>query len=119
MVTHMRATIKSCIDAAGGEAKPIKDLFHLPFVEPFLDGAVALSDGAAPPGYYIHEVGGAAMGSNETCSVIDSFNRLWRVPNVLVVDGACWPSSAWQSPTLTMMALSRRACLQALSGRGE
>ena len=119
MVTHMRASIKACIDAAGGEARPIKNLFHLPFVEPWLEGAVALSDGAAPPGYYIHEVGGAAMGSAETCSVVDPFNRLWRVPNVLVVDGACWPSSAWQSPTLTMMALSRRACLEALSGRGE
>ena len=117
MVQHMRASIQACIDAAGGEAHPIKDLFHLPLVEPFLEGAVALSDGAAPPGYYIHEVGGAAMGSSETCSVVDSFNRLWRVPNVLVVDGACWPSSAWQSPTLTMMALSHRACLLALSGR--
>ena len=118
MVKHMRASIKACIEAAGGQAHPIKDLFHLPFVEPLLDGAVALSDGAAPPGYYIHEVGGAAMGSTETNSVVDRFNRLWRVPNVLVVDGACWPSSAWQSPTLTMMALSRRACLLALSDRG-
>ncbi len=119
MVRHMRVSIQACIDAAGGEAKSIKDLFHLPLVEPFLDGAVALSDGAAPPGYYIHEVGGAAMGASETNSVVDSFNRLWRAPNVLVVDGACWPTSAWQSPTLTMMALSRRACLVALSGRDE
>ena len=118
MVKHMRTSIKACIEAAGGQAHPIKDLFHLPFVEPLLDGAVALSDGAAPPGYYIHEVGGAAMGSTETNSVVDPFNRLWRVPNVLVVDGACWPSSAWQSPTLTMMALSRRACLLALSDQG-
>ena len=118
MVRHMRASIQACIDAAGGEARPIKDLFHLPLIEPFLEGAVALSDGAAPPGYYIHEVGGAAMGSNETSSVVDSSNRLWRAPNVLVVDGACWPTSAWQSPTLTMMALSRRACMLALSGRG-
>ncbi|AII48959.1 GMC oxidoreductase [Synechococcus sp. KORDI-52] len=118
MVAHMRGSIKACIDAAGGEAQPIKDLFHLPLVEPFLDGAVALSEGAAPPGYYIHEVGGAAMGESEICSVVDSSNRLWRAPNVLVVDGACWPTSAWQSPTLTMMALSRRACLLALSGRG-
>ena len=117
MVAHMRHSIQACIDAAGGEARPIKDLFHLPVIEPFLKGAVALSDGAAPPGYYIHEVGGAAMGSNETSSVVDSSNRLWRVPNVLVVDGACWPTSAWQSPTLTMMALSRRASLLALSGR--
>ena len=119
MVRHMRVSIQACIDAAGGEAKSIKDLFYFPFVEPFLDGAVALSDGAAPPGYYIHEVGGAAMGSSETNSVVDSFNRLWRAPNVLVVDGACWPTSAWQSPTLTMMALTRRACLVALSGRDE
>ena len=118
MVAHMRHSIQACIDAAGGEARPIKDLFHLPVIEPFLKGAVALSDGAAPPGYYIHEVGGAAMGSNETSSVVDSSNRLWRVPNVLVVDGACWPTSAWQSPTLTMMALSRRASLLALSGPG-
>ena len=36
------------------------------------------------------------------------------VPNVLVVDGACWPSSGWQSPTLTMMAITRRACLAAV-----
>ena len=117
MVRHMRDSIQACIDAAGGEARRIKDLFHLPLVEPFLEGAVALSDGAAPPGYYIHEVGGAAMGSNENSGVVDSFNRLWRATNVLVVDGACWPTSAWQSPTLTMMALSRRACLMALSGR--
>ncbi len=118
MVRHMRTSIQACIAAAGGEAKSIKDLFHLPLVEPFLEGAVALSEGAAPPGYYIHEVGGAAMGRSETSSVVDSSNRLWRAPNVLVVDGACWRTSAWQSPTLTMMALSRRACLLALSGRG-
>lgn len=118
MVRHMRASIQACITAAGGDAKSIKDLFHLPLVEPFLEGAVALSEGAAPPGYYIHEVGGAAMGGSENSSVVDSSNRLWRAPNVLVVDGACWPTSAWQSPTLTMMALSRRACLLALSGRG-
>ena len=105
MVSHMRDSIQACIHAAGGEAKSIKDLFHIPFVEPFLDGAVALSDGAAPPGYYIHEVGGAAMGCSETSSVVDSANRLWRAPNVLVVDGACWPTSAWQSPTLTLSQL--------------
>ena len=115
MVEHMRATIASCIAAAGGEALPIKDLFRVPLLEPLLEGAVALSEGAAPPGYYIHEVGGAAMGSCEESSVVDSRNRLWRAPNVLVVDGACWPTSAWQSPTLTMMAISRRACCLALS----
>jgi hypothetical protein len=29
---------------------------------------------------------------------------------VLVVDGACWPTAAWQSPTLTEMAITWRAC---------
>jgi len=51
--------------------------------------------------------------------VIDAFNRLWAASNVLVVDGACWPTSAWQSPTLTMMAITRRACLQVLRVRGD
>ena len=77
-------------------------------------GAAAVQDDAPPPGYYIHEVGGAAMGHEENTSVVDRWNRLWRGPNVLVVDGACWPSSGWQSPTLTMMAITRRACLQAV-----
>lgn len=118
MARHMRNTILECIAQAGGDALPIKDLFYLPLIEPLLRGAVALSGDASPPGYYIHEVGGAAMGRQEQSSVLDPCNRLWRVPNVLVVDGACWPTSAWQSPTLTMMALSRRACLKALSSRG-
>ena len=62
-------------------------------------------------GDYIHEVGGAPMGLNEEKSGVDKFNRWWRCKNVLVLDGACWPTSSWQCATLTMMALSRRACL--------
>lgn len=118
MVTHMRRTMAECIEVAGGQALAMSDLFHLPMIEPLMRNSVAASDRAAPPGYYIHEVGGAPMGSDQRVSVVDPCNRLWRVPNVLVVDGSCWPSSAWQSPTLTMMALSRRACLLALSSRG-
>ena len=65
---------------------------------------------AAPPGLNVHEVGGARMGADRSTSVVDSRNRCWLQPNVLVTDGACWPSSGWQSPTLTMMALTARAC---------
>jgi choline dehydrogenase-like flavoprotein len=118
MVTHMQRTMAECIEAAEGQALEIRELFHLPFVEPLLGGAVALSKQAAPPGYYIHEVGGAAMGKQASESVVDPDNRLWGCRNVLVVDGACWPTSAWQSPTLTMMAIARRACSRALSYRG-
>ena len=117
MVRHMRSTMKACIEAAGGIALPIKDLFRIPLIEPILSGAVALSESAPPPGYYIHEVGGAAMGTNAEFSVVDPWNRLWQCPNVLVVDGACWPTSAWQSPTLTMMAITRRACQQLINSQ--
>ncbi|MBL6801063.1 MAG: GMC oxidoreductase, partial [Synechococcus sp. BS307-5m-G37] len=114
MVTHMQNTIRDCIDIAGGTPASLADLLHLPFVEPVVRGAIAVQEDAPPPGYYIHEVGGAPMGLREETSVVDSCNRLWRCRNVLVVDGACWPSSGWQSPTLTMMAITRRACLEAL-----
>ena len=94
---------------------PINQLFKIPLMETFLENAVALKEEAPPPGYYIHEVGGAPMGVNAEDSVLDRFNRLWQCQNVLVVDGSCWPSSGWQSPTLTMMAITRRACKEALS----
>jgi len=32
------------------------------------------------------------------------------VKNLFVMDGACYPSSACQNPTLTFMALTVRAC---------
>ena len=117
MVEHMRDMMIRCIKAAGADPLTIGQLFHLPLLEPLLKNAVALRKDAAPPGYYIHEVGGAPMGTDEQASVVNPFNQLWRVANVLVVDGACWPTSAWQSPTLTMMAITRRACITALSNR--
>ena len=111
MTKHMEETIKNAIKAAGGEIKTIDELINIPFAGVFTKNSVALSGSPPPPGYYIHEVGGAPMGFKEEESVLNKFNRLWRCKNVLVLDGACWPTSSWQSPTLTMMAISRRACL--------
>ncbi len=111
MSKHMVKTIQKSIEAADGEIKNIDELINIPFGSLFTKNLIALSDSPPPPGYYIHEVGGAPMGINEENSVVDKFNRLWRCKNVLVLDGSCWPTSSWQSPTLTMMALSRRACL--------
>ena len=82
-----------------------------------LDKAIATRNEAPPPGYYIHEVGGVAIGSNKHSSVLDKWNSLWRCKNLKVVDGACWPTSSWQSPTLTMMAISRRACISAIKNQ--
>ncbi len=111
MARHMANTIQKSIEAANGEIKNIDELVNIPLGSLFTKNLISLSDNPPPPGYYIHEVGGAPMGFEEENSVLDKFNRLWRCKNVLVLDGACWPTSSWQSPTLTMMALSRRACL--------
>ncbi len=119
MVSNMNKTIQEIISITGGEMLPLKELIKMPFIEPIIDQALALQEEAPPPGYYIHEVGGARMGLEEVNSVVDKWNRLWRCPNVLVVDGSCWPTSAWQSPTLTMMAITRRACLNAVRNQNE
>jgi choline dehydrogenase-like flavoprotein len=61
-------------------------------------------------GLCIHEVGSARMGADRASSVLDPHNRVWGVDNLFVTDGACFPSNPCQNPTLTMMALTARAC---------
>jgi choline dehydrogenase-like flavoprotein len=62
------------------------------------------------PGASIHELGGARMGEDPRQSVLNQFNQSWDVRNVFVTDGACFVSAGYQSTTLTIMALTVRAC---------
>ncbi|HKA19328.1 MAG TPA: GMC family oxidoreductase [Blastocatellia bacterium] len=64
----------------------------------------------APPGLCIHEVGTARMGNDRKTSVLNQFNQSWDVKNLFVTDGACFVSIGCQNPTLTMMAITARAC---------
>jgi choline dehydrogenase-like flavoprotein len=64
----------------------------------------------APPGSSVHELGTARMGSNPDTSVLNPNNQSWDVPNLFVTDGSCFTSSGFQNPTLTMMAITARAC---------
>jgi choline dehydrogenase-like flavoprotein len=64
----------------------------------------------ASPGLSIHEVGTARMGDDPKTSVLNKFNQSWDVKNLFVTDGACFVSQGCQNPTLTMMALTVRAC---------
>jgi len=66
--------------------------------------------GLGVPGGSIHEVGGARMGLDPKTSVLNSHNQCWRVHNLFVTDGAAFPTAGFQNPTLTMMALTGRAC---------
>ena len=62
------------------------------------------------PGASIHECGGARMGTAASSSVLDPFNRPWGTKGLYVTDGSAFPSISMQNPTLTMMALTARAC---------
>jgi choline dehydrogenase-like flavoprotein len=62
------------------------------------------------PGMAVHEVGTARMGNDLKKFVLDPFNQVHDVKNLLVTDGSCYVSSACQNPTLTMMAITVRAC---------
>lgn len=62
------------------------------------------------PGRIIHELCTARMGSDPKTSVLNKFNQCWDAKNVFVTDGAAFVSSACQNPTLTILALTMRAC---------
>jgi choline dehydrogenase-like flavoprotein len=62
------------------------------------------------PGRIIHEVGTARMGDNPKTSVLNKYNQMHDVKNVFVTDGAAFVSVANQNPTLTILALTMRAC---------
>ena len=62
------------------------------------------------PGYGIHEVGTARMGADPKTSVLNQFQQTHEIENLLVTDGAGFPSIACQNPTLTIMAMTVRSC---------
>lgn len=95
MVAHMKQKLPE-IAAAGGLQVNNNDLGH---------GSRLL-----PPGGAIHETGGARMGDKPHNSVLNSRCQCWDCDNVFVTDGACFAYPGFQNPTLTMMALTARAC---------
>ena len=62
------------------------------------------------PGFCIHEIGTARMGSDPKTSVLNAFQQTHDVKNVFVVDGASFVSAGCQNPTWTIMALAWRSC---------
>jgi choline dehydrogenase-like flavoprotein len=62
------------------------------------------------PGQFVHELGGARMGSDRRTSILNPRNQSWDVRNLFVLDGSCFVTSGWQNPALTIMALAVRGC---------
>jgi choline dehydrogenase-like flavoprotein len=64
----------------------------------------------SPGGSTVHEMGTARMGRDPKTSVLNKYNQVHSAKNVFITDGSCMTSSACQSPSLTYMALTARAC---------
>jgi choline dehydrogenase-like flavoprotein len=50
------------------------------------------------------------MGDDPRTSVLNRYNQAHDVENLFVTDGSAFVSNGCQNPTLTMMALTVRAC---------
>lgn len=70
---------------------------------------VPQQDELDPPGYTIHEMGGAVMGKDPKGSVLNGWNQSHDIPNLFITDGAAMASSSCVNPSLTYMALTARA----------
>jgi choline dehydrogenase-like flavoprotein len=68
----------------------------------------------AHPGSANHECGTARMGEDPGNSVLDPHNQCWDAKGLYITDAACFPSQGAQNPTLTILALTARACQHAV-----
>ncbi|MCI4643591.1 MAG: GMC family oxidoreductase [Hyphomonadaceae bacterium] len=75
-------------------------------------------DGPATPGTSAHECGTARMAARPEDGVLDAFNQCWDMPGLYVTDASSFPSQGFQNPTLTVMALTARACDHAAREKG-
>ncbi|MDQ1520565.1 MAG: hypothetical protein QOI55_1638 [Actinomycetota bacterium] len=57
-----------------------------------------------------HIMGTCRMGTDSAASVVDPWQRLWDVDNVICTDSSVFPTSTGYGPTLTLVALAIRAC---------
>jgi choline dehydrogenase-like flavoprotein len=61
------------------------------------------------PGLSIHCGGTVRMHSSKQHGMLDAWNRLRSVKNVIVADASCFTTGPEKNPTLTVMAIAARA----------
>jgi choline dehydrogenase-like flavoprotein len=119
MLTRQIAEVVEMVEAAGGSvnawASPLGLVERGEGLYPKLNPlARAIVRWMLPKsmimGAAIHESGGARMGSDPATSVLNRFNQVWDAPNVLVTDASAFPTGGSMGTTLTVMALTTRAC---------
>ncbi len=105
-VTHIECTHSDNErEMARDQIETLKEMAHEAGFETMFANTIL-----RPPGLCIHEIGTARMGDDPKTSVLNKYNQSWDVKNLFVTDGAAFVSSGCQNPTLTMMALTVRAC---------
>ena len=97
MAKHMQDTIRSLVDAGGGTYSP------------YGDSSDERPHGLSLGGECFHEIGVVRMGNNPQHSALNQYCQSHDVPNVFVIDGACFSSNPDKPSTLTIMALAWRA----------
>lgn len=110
MVAHMKRRLPEIAAAGGLPVGTNDDLGRRHFALRMLRSRIFTDSGAYWPGAAVHESGGARMGDTPDNSVLNRYCQCWDADNVFVTDGACFVSSGYQNHTLTMMALTVRAC---------
>ncbi len=84
--------------------------FHQARAKESLEAAGAYATAVAPliraTGW--HLLGTAKMGDDPATSVVDRWGRCHDVPNLYIIDGSVWPTSAGMNPTATIAALALR-----------
>jgi choline dehydrogenase-like flavoprotein len=106
---HNDAEIQGAHDQSGA----LRELGELVQVE-----INQLNDRPAYPGAAIHECGTARMGQSPADSVLDPHNQCWDATGLYVTDASAFPSQGAQNPTLTILALTARACDHAVRELG-
>jgi choline dehydrogenase-like flavoprotein len=109
MIAHMRRSLPQIARAGGLEVDETFDTGGSILYRVFRS-QVFTSYGALWPGGAIHEMGGARMGDKAEDSVLNSHCQCWDADNLFVTDAACFTRPGFQNPTLTIMALTSRAC---------
>jgi choline dehydrogenase-like flavoprotein len=86
-------------------ADSAKEMFEEAGIE-----VIGVSRDPLTPGWSIHELGTARMGTDPKKSVVNQFQQSHDVKNLFVVDGSTHVSASNQNPTWTIMALCWRSC---------
>ncbi len=91
------------------------------FTEVFADVGIAARiepvDWTPRPGSSVHFAGSVRMHDRPELGVVDRWNRVHGLENVLVTDMSCFTTNPEKNPTLTAMALAARAARQLAASR--